>query len=165
MVLNSIFLQQFLHVNLLKFCYILRVNQETDLASKIQRNLTYENDTSIPRENIIYFYSAITLGTIIVAIIKSIFFMLFLARASRNLHDYIFSRIIKATMRFYNTNPSGRILNRFSKDLGVIDEYIPSVLIDVIEVSLLVIEELKFNSKKKHTYFTVQYTVCGWTHE
>lgn len=37
-------------------------------------------------------------------------------------------------MRFYNSNPSGRILNRFSKDMGNIDEYIPSVLIDVIEV-------------------------------
>lgn len=75
-----------------------------------------------------------TLVSIIIALIKSVYFMLFFAIASKNLHDYIFSKMIKATMKFYNANPSGRILNRFSKDLGTIDEYIPSVLIDVIEV-------------------------------
>lgn len=106
---------------------------EQDFAERVAKNLTTENDT-IPRGNIIYFYSAITIGTIIVAVVKSIYFMLFFTIASRNLHDFIFSRIIKATMRFYNQNPSGRILNRFSKDLGTIDEYIPSVLIDVTEV-------------------------------
>lgn len=45
-------------------------------------------------------------------------------------------------MRFYNNNPSGRILNRFSKDLGYIDEYIPPVLFDVIEVGLMLIGAL-----------------------
>lgn len=113
-----------------------RVNLEQDFAERVVNNLTTENDT-IPRDNIIYFYSAITIGTIVVAVVKSIYFMLFFTIASRNLHDFIFSRIIRATMRFYNQNPSGRILNRFSKDLGTIDEYIPSVLIDVIEVNII----------------------------
>lgn len=108
---------------------------EQDFAERVANNLTTENET-IPRDNIIYFYSAITLGTIFVAIVKSIYFLLFFTIASRNLHDFIFSRIIRATMRFYNHNPSGRILNRFSKDLGTIDEYIPSVLVDVIEVNI-----------------------------
>ncbi|XP_018570688.1 probable multidrug resistance-associated protein lethal(2)03659 [Anoplophora glabripennis] len=114
------------------------VNLEQDFAERVANNLTTENYT-IPRDNIIYFYSAITLGTIIVAVVKSIYFMLFFTIASRNLHDFIFSRIIRATMRFYNLNPSGRILNRFSKDLGTIDEYIPSVMIDVIEIALLLL--------------------------
>lgn len=81
-----------------------------------------------------YIYGSITIATIIIALVKSIYYMLFFAKASMNLHDYIFDNIIKATMRFYNENPSGRILNRFSKDLGTIDEYLPSVLIDVLEV-------------------------------
>lgn len=117
---------------------IYRVNLETDLASRIEKNYTTENET-IPRDTIMYLYTAMTLGTIVVAVFKSIYYMLFFAVASRNLHDYIFSKIIKATMRFYNNNPSGRILNRFSKDLGTIDEYIPSVLIDVLEVSFIII--------------------------
>ncbi|KAF7279579.1 hypothetical protein GWI33_006975 [Rhynchophorus ferrugineus] len=112
------------------------VNLEQSLADRVNANLTSENDT-IDRDQIIYIYSGLTLATIVVAIFKSIFFLIFLTVASRNLHDYIFSRIIQARMRFYNLNPSGRILNRFSKDIGLIDEYIPSVLVDVIEIALL----------------------------
>lgn len=55
--------------------------------------------------------------------------------ASVHLHDFVFSKVINASMSFFNNNPSGRILNRFSKDLGIIDEYIPNVFFDVIEVS------------------------------
>lgn len=57
-------------------------------------------------------------------------------RASINLHDTTFEKISRATMKFFNANPSGRILNRFSKDLGCIDEYIPPIMFDVIEVTL-----------------------------
>lgn len=74
----------------------------------------------------------------LIAIAKSVYFMLFFTIASRNLHDFIFAKMIKATMTFFNSNPSGRILNRFSKDLGIIDEYIPSVLVDVIEVRVFI---------------------------
>lgn len=37
-------------------------------------------------------------------------------------------------MRFFDVNPSGRIMNRFSKDMGTIDELLPKVLIDAIQV-------------------------------
>ncbi|CAH0551541.1 unnamed protein product [Brassicogethes aeneus] len=114
------------------------VNYDQDFKNKENQNLTKPNET-FPEKEIIYYYSGITLATIIIAILKSIYYMLFFAQASVNLHDFIFNKIIKATMRFYNENPSGRILNRFSKDLGIIDEYLPSVLIDVLEISLQLI--------------------------
>lgn len=41
-------------------------------------------------------------------------------RASQNLHDGMFKGLISTTIRFFDTNPSGRILNRFSKDLGLV---------------------------------------------
>lgn len=107
---------------------------EQDLTERIQKNLTSSNET-LPRDEILYIYSGITLGTIILAVTKSCYYMLFLTYSSVNLHNFIFSRIIKATMTFYNNNPSGRILNRFSKDLGTMDEYLPHVLIDVAEVN------------------------------
>lgn len=44
--------------------------------------------------------------------------------------------VTKASMYFFNTNPSGRILNRFSKDMGQVDEILPSVMIDVIQIFL-----------------------------
>ena len=55
-------------------------------------------------------------------------------KASKNLHNQMFNGISYAHMYFFNTNPSGRILNRFSKDMGQIDEILPAVMIDVIQV-------------------------------
>jgi ATP-binding cassette, subfamily C (CFTR/MRP), member 4 len=57
-------------------------------------------------------------------------------RASKNLHNKMFVGVTHATMYFFNTNPSGRILNRFSKDMGQIDEILPSIMIDVIQIFL-----------------------------
>lgn len=39
-------------------------------------------------------------------------------------------------MLFFNTNSSGRILNRFSKDMGQVDELLPALMIDVIQIFL-----------------------------
>ena len=57
-------------------------------------------------------------------------------RASRNLHDNMFQSISQATMRFFNANTSGRILNRFSKDMGAVDELLPIALIDTLQIGL-----------------------------
>lgn len=57
-------------------------------------------------------------------------------KASRNLHNLMYNGVTRATMYFFNTNPSGRILNRFSKDMGQIDEMLPAVMIDVIQIFL-----------------------------
>jgi ATP-binding cassette subfamily C (CFTR/MRP) protein 4 len=42
-----------------------------------------------------------------------------------NLHDKMFRKIVAMPMRFFETNTSGRILNRFSKDMDSIDEDVP----------------------------------------
>lgn len=41
--------------------------------------------------------------------------------AAKKLHDQMLSSILRAPMVFFNTNPLGRIINRFAKDLGDID--------------------------------------------
>lgn len=42
-------------------------------------------------------------------------------------------------MRFFDLNPSGRILNRFSKDFGQIDEWLPKCILDASQVLLTTI--------------------------
>lgn len=58
-------------------------------------------------------------------------------RASITLHNNMFHSITRGTMRFFHVNPSGRILNRFSKDMGSIDELLPSACIDVLQVYII----------------------------
>lgn len=58
-------------------------------------------------------------------------------RSSKNLHKKMFRSILLAPVQFFNTNPCGRILNRFSKDIGAVDEYLPALMFDVTKVSNL----------------------------
>jgi len=42
--------------------------------------------------------------------------------ASRNIHNNMIKTIFKAPINlFFEMNPTGAIMNRFSKDLGVLD--------------------------------------------
>lgn len=86
------------------------------------------------RDDCIYIYASLTVITVLVTLSRSFMFFNFCMRASVVLHNNMFESISKATMRFFNTNPSGRILNRFSKDMGVIDETIPKGIIDCLQV-------------------------------
>ena len=45
--------------------------------------------------------------------------------ASKRLHNLMLHRVLHCPMYFFDTNPSGRILNRFSKDVGFLDEQLP----------------------------------------
>lgn len=41
--------------------------------------------------------------------------------AAKMLHDAMLNSILRAPMVFFHTNPLGRIINRFAKDIGDID--------------------------------------------
>lgn len=102
----------------------------------------------------IYIFTAITVATVVITLSRSFLFFsvsqfhstfhtssnnncLQLAmKASTHLHNLMYQGVTRATMFFFNTNPSGRILNRFSKDMGQVDEILPSVMIDVIQIFL-----------------------------
>lgn len=105
---------------------------EQDINEKNQSNISMED---FDRQSIIYTYSGIIAVTIILSISHVVLYFLFFMRASINLHNSIFEKILNASMTFFNANPTGRILNRFSNDMGIIDEYIPFILIECVEVN------------------------------
>ncbi|KAJ8966239.1 hypothetical protein NQ314_003654 [Rhamnusium bicolor] len=90
---------------------------------------------NLNRQQCILIYTTLIMATIIVALTRSVIFFSICMRSSMRLHNRMFSSIIHASMRFFNINTSGRILNRFSKDLGAVDELLPNACIDTTQVN------------------------------
>lgn len=80
-------------------------------------------------------YSVLVIALAVLAVSRSICFFRFAMKASTTLHNKMFEKIVYATMRFFNTNPSGRILNRFSNDMNQVDEGLPATMLDAFQVS------------------------------
>lgn len=59
-------------------------------------------------------------------------------KSSMNLHNEMFQGVLHTVMYFFQTNSVGRILNRFSNDLSQVDEVLPGVLMDVIQIFLAI---------------------------
>ncbi|CAD5124539.1 DgyrCDS12817 [Dimorphilus gyrociliatus] len=55
---------------------------------------------------------------------------------SYNIHNKLFSKVIRAKMEFFDKTPSGNILNRFSRDLCFIDFVITNSIRRILTVSL-----------------------------
>ncbi|XP_033334914.2 ATP-binding cassette sub-family C member 4 isoform X1 [Megalopta genalis] len=116
------------------------VNMEEKYTKEINDTITTTDwEGPLSREICIYTYSALTVLTIVITLMRSFTFFTTCMKASTKLHDRMFRSISRATMRFFNTNTSGRVLNRFSKDMGAIDELLPSAMIDCTQIGLSLI--------------------------
>ncbi|XP_050359934.1 ATP-binding cassette sub-family C member 4-like isoform X2 [Nymphalis io] len=79
-------------------------------------------------------HGSIVIICVLLTQIRVIPFAKLCVSASQNLHDSMFSTMIKGIMRFFDTSSSGRILNRFTKDMGAVDEILPRSLLDVLQI-------------------------------
>lgn len=87
----------------------------------------------------LYIFTALNVSVIFFALTRSILFFKLAKRSSTNIHNTMFQGVTRASMYFFNTNPSGRILNRFAKDLGQVDEILPGVIMDVMQIFLALV--------------------------
>jgi ABC-type multidrug transport system fused ATPase/permease subunit len=122
-----------------------RILKEEDTTSVLNDTLNADNDL-LPSESLVYVGGFLIASLFVFAIIRSIFFYTITVGASRNLHRSAFSGIIATKMRFFDLNPSGRILNRFSKDLGQIDEWLPKCMLDASQIVLMTIGSIVVTS-------------------
>ena len=83
------------------------------------------------------------LGTaLLCGLLRTFLFYHVSLRSSEQLHDQMTLAILKAPMLFFDTNPLGRILNRFSKDVGSMDEILPTCFLSAIEYVLFTISAI-----------------------
>merc|ERR1712205_22785 len=63
---------------------------------------------------------------------RSIVLYFFCVRAAKNLHNKLLGRVLKMPMSFFDTTPSGRIINRFSRDTETIDSVLPGIVVQFL---------------------------------
>ena len=90
----------------------------------------------------IWVYAIFVGSILLISIVRAQVFFRSALRASSSLHKAAIERLMRAPLSFFHTNPSGRVLNRFSKDLGVIDEQLPTVSFDSLQAGMMVVGAL-----------------------
>ncbi|KAL0721101.1 hypothetical protein Bca4012_035700 [Brassica carinata] len=108
-------------VMMLLLCYVLtevfRVTSSTWLSEW--------TDAGTPKSHGPLFYNLIyallSFGQVLVTLTNSYWLIMSSLYAAKKLHDHMLHSILRAPMSFFHTNPLGRIINRFAKDLGDID--------------------------------------------
>ena len=78
-------------------------------------------------------------ASFILLLVRAFSFYLVSLRCSERLHDKMVMAIVQAPVFFFDSNPVGRIMNRFSKDVGCMDELLPETFLKSIQLILLML--------------------------
>ncbi|KAM7332735.1 hypothetical protein ACRRTK_009443 [Alexandromys fortis] len=70
-------------------------------------------------------YIASMVSVLAFGIIKGFTFTNTTLMASSSLHNRVFNKIVRSPMSFFDTTPTGRLMNRFSKDMDELDVRLP----------------------------------------
>uniref|UniRef100_A0A670I6L0 ATP binding cassette subfamily C member 4 n=1 Tax=Podarcis muralis TaxID=64176 RepID=A0A670I6L0_PODMU len=81
-------------------------------------------------------YGGLTVAAIVFTILRSLLMFQVLVNAAQTLHNKMFQSILRAPVLFFDVNPIGRILNRFSKDIGHLDDLLPLTFLDFVQTLL-----------------------------
>uniref|UniRef100_A0A6G1SHL7 ABC-type glutathione-S-conjugate transporter n=1 Tax=Aceria tosichella TaxID=561515 RepID=A0A6G1SHL7_9ACAR len=86
-----------------------------DALNETLRNSTAQRDLRLG------VYAGLGLGESICVITSTILLNIACIKSSQTLHNRMLSRVLRAPVSWFNTTPSGRIMNRFSKDVDTVD--------------------------------------------
>ncbi|KAK3605631.1 hypothetical protein CHS0354_027297 [Potamilus streckersoni] len=84
-------------------------------------------------------FSGIIGAVFFFGLLRALIFFKVAVDASKTLHNRMFKKVLRTQIGFFDTNPVGRILNRFSKDVGHMDDLLPVTFFDFVQCFLLII--------------------------
>ncbi|KIH61296.1 ABC transporter, ATP-binding protein [Ancylostoma duodenale] len=87
---------------------------------------------SVNLNDYMYSYTVLTLLLVVGSVVRCVWFRFSQTLASIALHKKMFSAVVNAKISFFDKNPIGRILNRFSKDVGTMDDQLSFVFFEFL---------------------------------
>ncbi|TGZ74317.1 hypothetical protein CRM22_001004 [Opisthorchis felineus] len=109
---------------------------DMNITTNVSDQIVWSMDDN--RFNLIIF-GLLTLALILVSTARSLVFFGVLLNSSKRLHDRMLRACLQTRLLFFESNTSGRILNRFSKDIGQVDDYLPVTIHDFLQCFFLVV--------------------------
>ncbi|XP_068165847.1 ATP-binding cassette sub-family C member 4-like isoform X1 [Antennarius striatus] len=110
------------------------VLNNTSIIKKMNATHSYDQGSNLTFY--LSIYSGLTAAAVVFGYTRSLVICHGLVRSARTLHNNMFNAVIRTPVRFFDVNPIGRILNRFSKDINLIDSRLPITFVDVYQLFL-----------------------------
>jgi ATP-binding cassette subfamily C (CFTR/MRP) protein 4 len=131
---------------LLMFGFAQFINSSTDFFVAFWIDLTenpnhfsFEWKKILSPQNFLTAYASLTVILVLSVHLLSLFYVKYFIKVSNKFHKALFDTILKVPIKFFNDHSSGRILNRFSKDMVCIDQRISVFLFEIITLVFNVI--------------------------
>ncbi|KAL4446518.1 hypothetical protein ABPG74_001259 [Tetrahymena malaccensis] len=104
------------------------------LTTVFTNAIGYYNSSEYSNQSVIDALGYITLGYCLNLFIKYFIHIKFLNSSSTSLHNRMIESLVRSKVLYFDQTQSGRIINRFSTDLVIVDQTLPITSIDTIEV-------------------------------
>ncbi|XP_014221942.1 multidrug resistance-associated protein 4-like [Trichogramma pretiosum] len=122
-------------------------------------NLTLAVNTTLPPSSSkpessswhLYLYTILVMGSVSLTIGRNMLLFRICKDSSFRIHEMMLGCLMRAPISFFDRNPSGRIINRFSKDLSAVDETLTQAMMESFQVLSILIG------------VAVQVLVINWT--
>ena len=90
---------------------------------------------SVSRTTFFLVYSLLVVAIVVCAILRSVTFYELCLAASERTHNRLTRKVLHASIGAFDYLPVGRMLSLFTRDVGILDETLPSALFELNLVS------------------------------
>jgi ATP-binding cassette subfamily C (CFTR/MRP) protein 1 len=97
-------------------------------------------------------FSAVSVGAIVLTLANAMLWARGGLVAAKGLHAGMVARVLRAPVSFFDTTPLGRIVNRFTSDVGILDKDLPTAMASATTLVLRILGTL-----------VIQAVVLPWT--
>ncbi|MNK08114.1 putative ABC transporter ATP-binding protein [compost metagenome] len=112
------------------------------LAQKSWLSYYSSHQDSWPALAAIGIYGLLGVSVLILSLLNNLLWLDRGIKAGRNMHDQMLKSVLKAPVRFFDSTPIGRIIQRFSRDIESVDVYLQWSFVSVVACLLQVVVSL-----------------------
>ncbi|GAK64527.1 metal resistance protein ycf1 [Moesziomyces antarcticus] len=118
---------------------VMTVSRDVVLKQWGAANSENGGDPSTTRFYLILYGIVGILASICICIAPFILWTWLVISSARKFHDNMFDAVLRSPLQWFETTPTGRLLNLFSRDVNVIDEVLPRVIHGLIRTMVVVL--------------------------